>query len=46
MLEQLGLGIVLSFQDNFTPQANNAITSMLKLETQAEQMTRDRKSVV
>lgn len=38
MLEQLGLGIVLSFQDNFTPQANNAITSMLKLETQAEQM--------
>lgn len=39
MLEQLGLGIVLSFQDNFTPQANNAINSMLKLETQAEQMT-------
>lgn len=38
MLEQLGLGIVLSFQDNFTPQANNAITSMFKLETQAEQM--------
>lgn len=38
MLEQLGLGIILSFEDNFTPQANNAINSMLGLETRAEQM--------
>ena len=38
MLEQLGLGIILSFEDNFTPQANNAINSMFNLETKAEQM--------
>ena len=39
MLEQLGLGIILSFEDNFTPQANKAINSMFNLETKAEQMS-------
>ena len=38
MLEQLGLGIILSFEDNFSSQANNAINSMLNLETKAESM--------
>lgn len=39
MLEQLGLGIVLTLEDNFTPQANSAIDSMNRLQSEAETLT-------
>lgn len=39
MLEQLGLGIVLTLEDNFTPQANTAIGSMNRLQSEAETLT-------
>lgn len=38
MLEHLGLGIELSMEDNFTPQANNALASMERLQAGAESM--------
>lgn len=38
MLEQLGLGITLSMEDNFTPQANNALSSFNRLQSGAESM--------
>lgn len=41
MLDQLGLGIVLSMQDNFTPQANKAVQSMDRLTTSAEEMEKN-----
>lgn len=41
MLDSLGLGIVLSMQDNFTPQANRAVQSMNRMTTSAEKMERD-----
>lgn len=44
MLEQLGLGIVLTLEDNFTPQANTAMNSMVRLQNQAEGMSSNIKS--
>lgn len=41
MLDQLGLGIVLSMQDNFTPQANKAIQSMDRLTNSADEMEKN-----
>lgn len=41
MLDNLGLGIVLTMQDDFTPQANRAVQSMNRLTSSAEQMERD-----
>lgn len=41
MLEHLGLGIVLTMEDNFTPQANKAMQSMGMFENQVEVMTKN-----
>lgn len=41
MLEHLGLGIVLTLEDNFTPQVNQAIQSMDRLTGSAEQLEKD-----
>ena len=41
MLDHLGLGIVLTMQDDFTPQANKAVQSMDRMSTSAEQLERD-----
>lgn len=41
MLDQLGLGIVLTMQDDFTPQANKAVQSMDRMSNRAEQLERD-----
>jgi hypothetical protein len=41
MLEQLGLGIVLSMDDQFTPAVNSAMGSFQKLQTGADTMTRE-----
>lgn len=41
MLDHLGLGIVLTMQDDFTPQANKAIQSMDRMTRSAEQLERD-----
>lgn len=38
MTEHLGLGIVLSLEDNFTPQANKALGSFERLQAGAEKM--------
>jgi len=41
MLEHLGLGIVLTMQDDFTPQANKAVQAMDRMSNRAEQLERD-----
>lgn len=41
MLDHLGLGIVLTMQDDFTPQANKAVQSMDRMSNRAEQLERD-----
>ena len=41
MLDQLGLGIVLTMKDDFTPQANKAVQSMDRMTRSAEQLERD-----
>ena len=41
MLDHLGLGIVLTMQDDFTPQANKAVQAMDRLSNRAEQLERD-----
>ncbi len=41
MLENLGLGIVLTLEDDFTPQANKAIESMTRLSDSAETLERE-----
>lgn len=40
MLDQLGLGVVLSLEDQFTPQANKALQSFDRLQNGADQMTK------
>ncbi len=41
MLDHLGLGIVLTMQDDFTPQANKAVQAMDRMSNRAEQLERD-----
>ena len=41
MLDNLGLGIVLTMRDDFTPQANKAVQSMDRMTRKAEEMERD-----
>lgn len=41
MLDHLGLGIVLTMQDDFTPQANKAVQAMDRLSNRAEQLERE-----
>lgn len=40
MLEHLGLGITLSMNDDFTPQANKAMQTMTKFESKTDTMSK------
>ena len=41
MLDHLGLGIVLTMQDDFTPQANKAVQAMDRMSNRANQLEKD-----